>query len=67
MNIGWAIESTRLEKNISQQRLAFKIGVQQNVISRWERDIVRPSNENEEKIARGLGTTVKKLYLRAFL
>ncbi|MDE6276095.1 MAG: helix-turn-helix domain-containing protein [Clostridia bacterium] len=42
MNIGEIIKNLRLERNISQQKLASEIGVSQKAIDYWERGINEP-------------------------
>ncbi len=42
MNIGEIIKELRLEKNISQKKLADAIGVSQKAIDFWERGVNEP-------------------------
>lgn len=42
MNIGEIIKNLRLEKNISQQKLASEIGVSQKAVDYWERGVNEP-------------------------
>ena len=42
MNVGENIKYLRLERNLSQQKLANEIGVSQKAIDYWERGINEP-------------------------
>ncbi len=42
MNIGEVIKELRIEKDLSQQKLAEAIGVSQKAIDYWERGINEP-------------------------
>ncbi|MDE6758746.1 MAG: helix-turn-helix domain-containing protein [Clostridia bacterium] len=42
MNIGEIIKHLRIERNLSQQKLAQEIGVSQKAIDYWERGINEP-------------------------
>ena len=52
---GFSIEDARGKAGLSQQELAERLGVDQPLISRWERGIVRPSDDQFEKIKAALG------------
>lgn len=42
MNIGETIKELRIERNLSQQKLASAIGVSQKAIDYWERGVNEP-------------------------
>ena len=44
------IAARRKIKGLTQEQLAEKLGVDQALISRWERDIINPSEENLSKL-----------------
>lgn len=46
MSIGDRIKELRIEKNISQEELAFEINVSRQTISKWEKGIVTPDTNN---------------------
>ena len=47
---GFSIDDARKKAGLSQNELAEKLGVNQALISRWERGITRPSDAQLEKI-----------------
>ena len=51
MNIGEIIKELRLEKNISQKKLADAIGVSQKAIDFWERSVNEPKASYIVKLA----------------
>lgn len=51
MNIGEIIKELRLEKNISQKKLADAIGVSQKAIDFWERGVNEPKASYIVKLA----------------
>ncbi len=51
MNIGEIIKELRLEKNISQKKLADAIGVSQKAIDFWERGVNEPKASYIIKLA----------------
>lgn len=44
--VGEKIYNLRKEKNVSQEELAFELGVSRQTVSKWETDIVQPSMDN---------------------
>ena len=61
MSFGKNLKDTRVEKNVSQDDLAKKIGVHANHISRYERDLSAPSIEVVQKIAEALEISIDEL------
>ena len=54
MYIGKAIRDIRLSRGYSQEKLAEETGLAQNVISRIERDMHKPSDDTLERLANAL-------------
>lgn len=52
------IKSTRMRHNLSQRRLARRVGTQQSAISRLEADEVSPSVETLELLMQAMGEGV---------
>jgi transcriptional regulator with XRE-family HTH domain len=61
VSIGEHIQKARKKAGLSQSRLAIIIGVDNNTISRWERDLFRVTGEYVPKIAAALNTSVAYL------
>ena len=57
--IGYQIKEKRLQKEMSQEELAKKTGIDQSDLSKIERGILNPSVKMLEKIAKGLGLKLK--------
>ncbi|MBP3721879.1 MAG: helix-turn-helix transcriptional regulator [Selenomonadaceae bacterium] len=53
------IVRVRQEENMTQAELAERIGIQQSNVSRLERGHSNPSLDFIERVAKGLGRTVK--------
>ena len=56
------IRAQRLERGISQQRLAEVVGVDQSVVSYWEHGHKAPTVERQLAIAKALGISVRVLF-----
>lgn len=54
MTMGERIKSVRIEKDMTQQELANKIGASYQQISQYERDLRRPKFETLQRIADAL-------------
>ena len=61
MNVAQRIRSARERVGMSQSRLAAMIGVDNNTVSRWERELYGVSSESIPKIAAALNTSVAYL------
>ena len=59
--IGKLISSMRKEKNMTQDELAEKVGVNGRTISKWERGINLPTYDNLEYLSLALGITINEL------
>ena len=57
MITGKQISDARKSMGMTQAKLADKLGVSTEAVSKWEKDVYAPSPENEEKIYRVLGIT----------
>lgn len=57
MNIGKIINELRIEKNISQQQLASKIGVSRRAITFWESGINEPKATYIARLSKFFGVT----------
>jgi transcriptional regulator with XRE-family HTH domain len=52
----------RLSAGLTQRALAEQLNVDQMLVSKWERGIHRPSDENLAALSTALGLTVAWLY-----
>ena len=57
--IGYQIKEKRLQKEMSQEELAKKAGIDQSDLSKIERGTLNPSVKMLKKIAQGLGLKLK--------
>ena len=57
--IGYQIKEKRLQKEMSQEELAKKSGIDQSDLSKMERGTLNPSVKMLKKIAKGLGLKLK--------
>lgn len=57
--IGYQIKEKRLQKEMSQEELAKKAGIDQSDLSKIERGTLNPSVKMLKKIAKGLGLKLK--------
>jgi transcriptional regulator with XRE-family HTH domain len=61
--IGVAIEAARIQQALSQSALAARLGVQQQTVSRWEKDQSKPRGELAARLAAVLKLSVDDLGL----
>lgn len=59
--VGARIRRARLDRGLSQPKLADQIGVPPSYISNWERGINRPNDAHIEALARELQVSVEHL------
>lgn len=64
LGLGYAIREERLEQGMTQQELADAVGVAQNDISLYERNIIDAPSEIAEKIATVFGMSLPKLLVK---
>jgi len=57
------LKELRLERNISQQKLALKVGLEQSQVGRIERCLVNTSISHAVVLAKGLGVPVYELFM----
>lgn len=62
---GRRLRQLRLQRNLTQERLAEDAGVSVDLISNIERGVNAPSFETMEKLAESLRVSVKDLFLFA--
>ena len=62
-NLGALISKTRKEKNLSKEELAQKLGVNSSTISKWEKNIVKPSFSNLILLTKVLDLSFDELIL----
>jgi transcriptional regulator with XRE-family HTH domain len=67
MYIGSAIRDIRLSRGFSQERLAEETGLAQNVISRIERDMHKPSDDTLGRLAKALDVETDVFYYLAII
>ena len=58
------IRKIRLQRNITQIKLAETLGVTQGVISSWETGRNKPALGTARKLAKALGCTIEELFER---
>ena len=59
--IGTYIKQKRIEKSLSQEQLAEKLGVSKNTVSRWERGVNIPDLGLLDSLASALNTGVSEI------
>ncbi|MEE3504271.1 helix-turn-helix transcriptional regulator [Acidiphilium acidophilum] len=60
-SVGQRIRALRVEKILTQDQLATKLGVSRSAIAQWETDRTGQIRENLKRIARALDTTLTYL------
>lgn len=63
-SLGWKIRQERISLGLSQGEFAKELGIQQEVLSRWELGKAKPSMKNIRKLAEKFGIEVKELTKR---
>lgn len=63
-NFGALVRHIRLERGMSQERLAELCGLHRNYIGAIERAERTPSIVTADKLAKALGTTLSRLFLK---
>lgn len=63
-DLGSKIKQLRICLALSQTELAAKLGIKQQVLSRWENDQVKPSMKSIKKLADALEVHPKELTKR---
>lgn len=66
MTIGERIRAVRRAYGLSQARLAEKVGVKQNTISKWESGESEPSRDQVKRVAAALGVSSNQIELDEF-
>lgn len=56
-NIGNKIKKLRKEKRVSQEALAYGVGVTANTVSRWEKNTISPTATNLEALTKFFGVS----------
>lgn len=63
-SLGWKIRQERICLGFSQGEFAKELGIQQEVLSRWELGKAKPSMKNIRKLAEKFNLDVKELTKR---
>ena len=63
-SLGWKIRQLRIALGYSQGEFAQELGIQQEVLSRWELGKAKPSMKNIRKLAEKFDVEVKELTKR---
>lgn len=63
-DLGWKIKQLRIALALSQGELANKLGIKQQVLSRWETNQVKPSMRSIKKLAEILEVDPRELTKR---
>ena len=61
MSLGSNLRSIRKERKLTQEAVAYEIGVSFQAVSSWERDEYMPDTENLIRLAELYGVTVSSL------
>lgn len=56
------LEQKRREAGLTQVQLAVKMGVAQNCVSSWEREVILPRTRDLPRLARVLGCQIGDLF-----
>lgn len=59
---GQKIVSLRMEQGVSQEELAFRVGVSVMTVRRWEHGRNGPEFDRLEKIAKAFGISLEELF-----
>ena len=57
------IEQRRKDAGLTQSQLAIKMGVAQNCVSSWEREVILPRTRDLPRLARVLGCQIGDLFI----
>ncbi|MDD2861558.1 MAG: helix-turn-helix transcriptional regulator [Acidiphilium sp.] len=60
-SVGQRIRALRIERNLTQDQFATKLGVSRSAVAQWETDRAGQMRENLKTIARALDTTLTYL------
>ena len=63
-SLGWKIRQERISLGLSQGEFAKELGIQQEVLSRWELGKAKPSMKNIRKLAEKFKIEIKELTKR---
>lgn len=63
-SLGWKIRQLRICMGLSQGELANELGIQQEILSRWELGKAKPSMKNIRKLAEKFGVEIQELTKR---
>ena len=63
-DLAWKIKQLRIGLALSQGELAEKLGIKQEVLSRWETNKVKPSMKSIKKLAEALEIDPRELTKR---
>ena len=61
MTLGNTIQTKRIQRGLSQERLAEQVGVSRQAVSKWEVGDAIPDTDKLVPLARALGITVDEL------
>ena len=61
MNYGIFFKNARKESGLTQQQVAYKMGIRQSNVSDWENDISRPEYEKLVELSKLYGVSVYDL------
>ena len=62
MNIGKQIKALRLQKSVTQEKLAQLLGVSPQAVSKWENDVTMPDIQLLPELSAYLGATIDELF-----
>ena len=62
MNIGKNIKQLRLQRNLTQRRIAEELGITIQAVSKWENNVNAPDISLLPGIARLLGVSIDALF-----
>lgn len=62
MNIAYKLKQLRTDNNMTQQQLADALGINQGMLSRWERGMTAPSLKLRRRIADYFDMSVREIF-----
>ncbi|WP_137113305.1 helix-turn-helix transcriptional regulator [Mesorhizobium sp. GR13] len=62
--IGWNVRRLRVERELSQDDLAYNAGIERAYVGHLERGTKNPTLDTLEKLSKALGTDIADLFIK---